>query len=217
MLLFVCKQAGWRLKAWIRVPFSVPRHRTQPWCLPWTRLGGALRQSAQRAGTQSRCSQLSLLQSSGLSTLNSSSGLKQGPPFSSCPATRHHHPPQLLPAEFPGPHDRALEASSLPLCYRQEPVHTHTQNEKLSGGFYFLQPSSSECPYHRPLESITGPPQSEEHAISTWALVLPDTLVTSGVTRNCSHKVGSSASPAASSSPALARGPPRWFSGLYCT
>lgn len=63
-----------------------------------------------------------------------------------------------------------------------------------------------------PWKLITGPPQSEELSISTWALVLPDTLVTSRVTRSCSHKVGNSASPARSSSPTLCRGPPRWVS-----
>lgn len=52
-----------------------------------------------------------------------------------------------------------------------------------------------------PLKVITGSSHSDEHFVSIGALVLPDTLVTSGVTRDCSHKVGCPASPAPTPSP----------------
>lgn len=54
-----------------------------------------------------------------------------------------------------------------------------------------------------PLKGITGSSHSDKHFVSIGALVLPDTLLTSGVTRNCRHKVGCPASPAPSPSPTV--------------
>lgn len=133
----------------------------------------------------------------------------------------------LLHSQTPGPAPRLEQVPELWSTALGAPpfhwatVENHSTKIKAFWWLLFLKASNdwTRLPHITfcAWKHITGPFQANQHFLSSWALVLPDTLVTFRVTRNGSHKVGCSSSPAPSPSLTLCRGPPWLFSDLLCT